>query len=50
MEDSIMAKTLYIIAGANGSGKTTFAMTYSQLKNLHFINADEIAKHMILMI
>ncbi len=37
-------KTLYIIAGANGSGKTTFAMTYSQLKNLHFINADEIAK------
>jgi len=39
-----MAKTLYIIAGANGSGKTTFAMTYSQLKNLHFINADEIAK------
>ena len=37
-------KTLYIIAGANGSGKTTFAMTYSQLKNLYFINADEIAK------
>lgn len=37
-------KTLYIIAGANGSGKTTFAMTYAQLKNLHFINADEIAK------
>lgn len=37
-------KILYIIAGANGSGKTTFAMTYSQLKNLHFINADEIAK------
>ena len=37
-------KTLYIIAGANGSGKTTFAMTYSKLKNLHFINADEIAK------
>ena len=37
-------KTLYIISGANGSGKTTFAMTYSQLKNLHFINADEIAK------
>ena len=39
-----MTRTLYIIAGANGSGKTTFAMTYSQLKNLHFINADEIAK------
>jgi predicted ABC-type ATPase len=44
MEEYSMAKTLYIIAGANGSGKTTFAMTYSQLKNLHFINADEIAK------
>lgn len=39
-----MTKTLYIIAGANGSGKTTFAMTYAKLKNLHFINADEIAK------
>jgi len=39
-----MNKTLYIIAGANGSGKTTFAMSYSHLKNLHFINADEIAK------
>jgi len=39
-----MTKTLYIIAGANGSGKTTFAMTYSQLKSLYFINADEIAK------
>jgi len=37
-------KTLYIVAGANGSGKTTFAMSYSNLKNLHFINADEIAK------
>ena len=39
-----MKKTLYIVAGANGSGKTTFAMTYARLKNLHFINADEIAK------
>ena len=37
-------KTLYIIAGANGSGKTTFALSYAQLKNLYFINADEIAK------
>jgi len=39
-----MSKTIYIIAGANGSGKTTFATTYSQLKNLYFINADEISK------
>jgi predicted ABC-type ATPase len=37
-------KTLYIIAGANGSGKTTFALNYKELNNLHFINADEIAK------
>lgn len=37
-------KTLYIIAGANGSGKTTFAMNFAQLENLKFINADEIAK------
>jgi len=37
-------KTLYIIAGANGSGKTTFALNYTALNNLHFINADEIAK------
>ena len=37
-------KTLYIIAGANGSGKTTFALSYIELNNLHFINADEIAK------
>ena len=36
-------KTLYIIAGANGSGKTTFALNYKELNNLHFINADEIA-------
>ncbi|RXK03323.1 MULTISPECIES: zeta toxin family protein [Halarcobacter] len=39
-----MKKTLYIIAGANGSGKTTFALNFSQLENLKFINADEIAK------
>jgi predicted ABC-type ATPase len=35
---------LYIISGANGSGKTTFAMQYTQLHSLPFINADEIAK------
>jgi len=37
-------KILYIIAGANGSGKTTFALNYKELNDLHFINADEIAK------
>ena len=37
-------KILYIIAGANGSGKTTFAINFSKIENLKFINADEIAK------
>ena len=32
------------MAGANGSGKTTFAMNFAELENLKFINADEIAK------
>jgi len=35
---------LYIIAGANGSGKTTFAKTFAKFNELYFINADEIAK------
>jgi len=39
-----MSKTLYIVAGANGSGKTTFALNFAELDNLKFINADEIAK------
>lgn len=34
---------LYIIAGANGSGKTTFAKEYAQEKGIEFVNADEIA-------
>ncbi len=37
---------LYIIAGANGSGKTTFAKEFAKKKNLNFINADEIAKEL----
>lgn len=39
-------KKLYIIAGANGSGKTTFAKSFSNIHNLYFINADEIAKEL----
>ena len=39
-------KKLYIIAGANGSGKTTFAKSFSEIHNLYFINADEIAKEL----
>ncbi|WP_428024042.1 zeta toxin family protein [Arcobacter sp.] len=39
-------KTLYIISGANGSGKTTFAREFSKINELYFINADEIAKEL----
>jgi predicted ABC-type ATPase len=39
-------KILYIVAGANGSGKTTFAKSFSTINNLYFINADEIAKEL----
>ncbi|MEA3383865.1 MAG: hypothetical protein U9Q20_04205 [Campylobacterota bacterium] len=39
-------KTLYIISGANGSGKTTFAKSFSTINDLYFINADEIAKEL----
>jgi len=34
---------LYIIAGAHGSGKTTFAKSFASIHELYFINADEIA-------
>jgi len=37
---------LYIIAGANGRGKTTFAKSFAKMHGLHFINADEIAKEL----
>ena len=37
---------LYIIAGANGSGKTTFAKAFADIHGLYFINADEIAKEL----
>ena len=35
---------LTVLTGANGSGKTTFALNFAELENLKFINADEIAK------
>lgn len=37
-------KILYIIAGANGCGKSTLANILLKEKNLEFLNADEIAK------
>jgi len=39
-------KQLIIIAGANGSGKTTFAIPYVQELGFDFLNADEIAKEL----
>jgi predicted ABC-type ATPase len=37
-------KTVYIIAGANGSGKTTFAKEFVKFPNIEFLNADEIER------
>lgn len=37
-------KILYIIAGANGSGKSTFASELLPSENLEFLNADDVAK------
>ena len=36
-------RELIIIAGPNGSGKTTFARSFLQEKKFEFLNADEIA-------
>lgn len=41
-----MGKTLYIIAGCNGAGKTTAAYTLlpEMYKCKEFVNSDEIAR------
>jgi len=39
-----MGKDLYLVAGANGSGKSTIAKTLLPQKGLVFVNPDEIAK------
>src|SRR5690349_23238233 len=38
--------TIYVIAGCNGAGKTTFAKAFlpHEVKCLRFLNADEIAR------
>src|SRR5207244_11963449 len=40
------APTIYLIAGSNGAGKTTFAKEFlpHEVKCLRFYNADEIAR------
>lgn len=39
-----MTREVVIIAGANGSGKTTFARSFEEKYPFAFVNADEIAK------
>lgn len=36
-------KTLYILAGANGSGKSTIAKELLPAENISYVNADDIA-------
>ncbi len=40
-------KTVYIIGGSNGVGKTTFAKEFIKEGNIFFLNADEISKNLI---
>jgi len=41
-----ITKSLWLLAGGNGAGKTTFYNTFLKPKGLAFINADEIAKEL----
>jgi predicted ABC-type ATPase len=43
---STSTPTIYVIAGCNGAGKTTFAKEFlpKEVKCLRFLNADEIAR------
>jgi len=43
---SALPPTIYLIAGCNGAGKTTFAREFlpTEVKCLRFLNADEIAR------
>ncbi len=43
MKSGSKEKVLFIIAGANGSGKTIFARPFAGEKNLSFLNMDDIA-------
>lgn len=39
-------KTLYILAGANGSGKSTIARELLPAENISYVNADDIAREL----
>lgn len=39
-------KTLYILAGANGSGKSTIAKELLPAENISYVNADDIAQEL----
>ena len=39
-------KTLFILAGANGSGKSTIAKELLPEENIVYVNADDIAKEL----
>jgi len=43
---SAQPPTIYVLAGCNGAGKTTFAREFlpKEVKCLRFLNADEIAR------
>lgn len=43
-QENDLTKEVVIIAGANGSGKTTFARSFEEKYPFAFVNADEIAK------
>jgi len=42
----MMKKNVIIVAGANGSGKTTFSKIFLEKYSYFFLNADEIAKEL----
>ena len=46
MHVPLATPTIYLIAGCNGAGKTTFAKEFlpKEVKCLRFLNADEIAR------
>lgn len=46
MSEVVRDKHLFIAAGPNGSGKTTFARQFLKQQNYTFLNADEIAREL----